>query len=254
MAAYRKPMREQVVIDCFPCSAERYADGYAIVAVDVIRATTMATTAVEHGRSCYCADSLEMAYRIAARLENPLLAGELGGNMPGDFDLNNSPAELVQRHDVARPLVMLSSSGTKLMLEAARHGEATYIASFRNYAATAGYLAGRHPRVAVIGAGSRNEFREEDQMCCAWIAGALVKSGYAAANAKTTETIERWRGAYPQACCVSHSVDYLRRSGQMHDLWFILQHINDVDTTYRMAGEEVVAVEKAAYCAVPEAA
>ena len=28
-------------------------------------------------------------------------------------------------------------------------------------------------RVAVIGAGSKGEFREEDQICCAWIAAGL---------------------------------------------------------------------------------
>ena len=37
-------MTETVVIDCFPSSVARYVDDHAIVAVDVIRATTMAVT------------------------------------------------------------------------------------------------------------------------------------------------------------------------------------------------------------------
>jgi hypothetical protein len=39
-------MIRSVVIDCFPASVARYVDDHAIVAVDVIRATTVAVTAV----------------------------------------------------------------------------------------------------------------------------------------------------------------------------------------------------------------
>jgi len=38
-------MESTVVIDCFPESAAFYRSGYAIVAVDAIRSTTMAVTA-----------------------------------------------------------------------------------------------------------------------------------------------------------------------------------------------------------------
>ena len=86
-----------VVIDCFPDSVRRYREGYAIVAIDVIRATTTAVTAVAMGRRCFPVPSIEHALPIAARLDQPLLVGELGGNMPYGFDLTNSPAELAQR-------------------------------------------------------------------------------------------------------------------------------------------------------------
>ena len=49
-----------------------------------------------------------------------------------------------------------------------------YVACLRNYSALIAYLAAHHPMVAVIGAGSRGEFREEDQLCCAWIAEGLL--------------------------------------------------------------------------------
>src|SRR5437762_14076988 len=50
-------------------------------------------------------------------------------------------------------------------------------------------------KVAVIGAGSRDEFREEDQLCCAWIARDLLAQGFAAANERTTEIVRRWQDA-----------------------------------------------------------
>jgi len=81
---------KEVVIDCFPESVENYRRGYAIVAVDIIRATTTAITGVALGRRCYPTPTLEAAVPLAAKLTNPLLVGELGGSMPYGFDMNNS--------------------------------------------------------------------------------------------------------------------------------------------------------------------
>ena len=43
-------MKPRVVIDCFPSSVAKYRTGYTVVAIDVIRATTTAITAVLSGR------------------------------------------------------------------------------------------------------------------------------------------------------------------------------------------------------------
>jgi 2-phosphosulfolactate phosphatase len=246
-------MRESVIIDCFPSSVARYRQEYAIVAIDVIRATTMAITSAASGRRTFCANSLEAVRRIAQKLENPLIAGELGGDMPEGFDMNNSPADLLERADLHRPLILLSSSGTKLVWEASRGAEPAYLACFRNYSAVSQYLVGRHHKIAVIGAGSREEFREEDQMCCAWIAEQLIEAGYAAENRATLDIVERWTGAPPTACWGSNSVGYLRRSGQLRDLNFILEHVDDLESAFTVTGNEIV-VPTAALTEMVEAA
>ena len=84
----------RVTIDCFhehlaPVPAET-----AIMAVDVIRATTTAITAVTLGWRLYPAGSIEVAVRLAADLDQPMLAGELGGVQPYGFDLQNSPVQI----------------------------------------------------------------------------------------------------------------------------------------------------------------
>src|SRR5215831_12709879 len=155
-------MRKTVVIDCFPESLPAYRRGYAIVAVDVIRATTTAVTCVALGRRCYPVPSLEACVPLAARLNNPLLVGELGGSMPYGFHLNNSPADLEGRTDIYRPMILLSTSGTRVIC-GTDESQATYAASLRNFTAQARFLDVFHPTVALIGAGSRGEFRDEDQ-------------------------------------------------------------------------------------------
>src|SRR5436190_1524775 len=102
-----KPSERIVAIDFTPESVERYRDGYAVVAIDVIRATTTLITASAQGRRCYVAPSVEAAVARAAALEHPLLAGEVGGNMPFGFDLTNSPAAIAARTDVERPMVLV---------------------------------------------------------------------------------------------------------------------------------------------------
>ena len=232
-------MPPTVAIDFFPESVARYREDHAIVAVDVIRATTTAVTAVAIGWRCYPTPSLEAAVPLAARLQNPLLVGELGGNMPYGFDLTNSPAELAGRTDITRPLILLSTSGTQLLWEA-RTAPAAYAACLRNYSSQVRHLAGRFDKVAVIGAGSRGEFREEDQLCCAWIADGLIQSGYEAANPATLEIVERWRGQPVESFLPSHSVAYLQRTNQLRDLDYILAHIDDLQAVFLLENDHLV--------------
>jgi 2-phosphosulfolactate phosphatase len=232
-------MRKTVVIDCFPESIEAYRNGYAIVAVDVIRATTTAVTGVAIGRRCFPVPSLEAAVPLAARLTNPLLVGELGGSMPYGFDLNNSPADLEPRTDIHRPMILLTTSGTRLICGASE-SQAMYIACLRNYSAQVKHLLAHHPRVAVIGAGSRGEFRKEDQLCCGWIAGALLDAGYEAQDGRTVALARQWSGVPASVISDGASAEYLHNSGQSRDLDFILAHVDDLDEVYRYERGQVI--------------
>jgi 2-phosphosulfolactate phosphatase len=229
-----------VSICCFQSGLCEYIDNPALVAVDVIRATTTAITAISMGRECHLAPTLQAAFDMASQLANPLLAGEIGGDMPPGFDMTNSPAELARRSDVSRPLVLLSSTGTRLMYDISCSHSA-YLACFRNYSATTDCLAKNHDAVVLIGAGTRGEFREEDQMCCAWIASGLMESGFTAADETTSQLVERWHGAEPAAFLTSKSVAYLQRSAQLDDLDFILSHFDDVKTPSKVRANEITA-------------
>jgi 2-phosphosulfolactate phosphatase len=232
-------MRKTVVIDYLPESVKAYRGDYAIVAVDVIRATTTAVTCVALGRKCYPVCSAEEAALLATDLDDPLLVGEVGGFMPDSFDLNNSPVELESRTDSSRPMIHLSTSGTRLIC-GAEESQAMYIACLRNYSAQIAYLAAYHPKVAVIGAGTKGEFREEDQLCCAWIAEGLLKAGYEPENARTATIIEQWSGVPADVIVDGASAEYLRRTSQTKDLEFILTHIDDLNEVYRFERNQVV--------------
>lgn len=228
-----------VVIDCFPESLPRYRTGHAVVAVDVIRATTTAVTAVAGGWRCFPVASIEAAVELGRRLEHPLLTGELGGHMPYGFHLSNSPAQLAAVTGAAdRPVVLLSTSGTRVLCEASRD-EAVYAACLRNYTAQAEALVADHRKVAIVGAGARGEFRIEDQLACAWIAELLIEAGYQPLGG-TAGIVERWAGAPVETIAEGNSAAYLRQTGQSCDLDFILGHVDDVPAAFRLDGGELV--------------
>jgi len=82
-------------------------------------------------------------------------------------------------------------------------------------------------------------------MCCAWIAEGLAQAGYIFEDGRTEELVRRWSGAAPEACLVSKSIAYLRRTGQVEDLEFILRHVNDLSAVFMLERDEVVLVRMA---------
>ena len=230
-----------VAIDGFLEKCDRPLEGYATVAVDVIRTSTTAVTAVATGRRCFPVPTVEAATLLASEFENVLLAGEVGGNLPFGFEVTNSPYEMATRTDIDRPMILVSSSGTRLMARLETNGSA-YVGCFRNYNYLIQHLAKNHSKVLVVGAVTRGEFREEDQMCCAWIAEGLMAAGFRPEEDETSRLVDRWSGAPRDAFLTSASVKYLRSTGQERDLDFVLNHFDDLHAAFELhRGELVIA-------------
>jgi 2-phosphosulfolactate phosphatase len=229
---------QTVSIDCLPASVSRHGDASAIVAVDVLRSTTTAVTCLDIGRRCFPVASAEQAAERAALLDNPLLVGEVRGHRPPGFEMDNSPSELATRSDRERPVILLSSSGTPLLC-AVDGRPGIYAACLRNLSAQVAHLVEHHDRVVLIGAGSRGEFREEDQLCCAWIAERLADSGFAAGDG-TRELIARWSGTPLESILASRSASYLSSSGRDADVAFVLDHYDDCQLVTTLRSGELV--------------
>jgi len=228
----------KVTIGCFHEHLPSVARESTVVAIDVIRATTTAITAVAVGHRLYPAGSMEAAVRLAADLDRPILAGELGGLQPYGFDMQNSPSEMHDLRDNSQPIILLSTSGTRLMAEAADRG-VCHAACLRNASAQGRHLAEAGDDVVILGADSRGEFRDEDRLCAARIAGVLVDAGYGVADRFTSEVLDRWGEAPDDAFLQGRSAKYLRDTAQEHDLEFVLEHIEDLSSVYSVQRGEV---------------
>lgn len=239
-------MAKSFIIDCFPDAALKYRKDYVIVVIDVIRATTTATTAVNYGRRVFPVQTTDDAFILAETHTDALLVGELGGHVPYGFHMTNSPVQVTALETVdcgdfthsRRPIILLSSSGTQLLLNA-KGARNIYLGCFRNFTAVADLLASRHDRVALLGAGTRGRFRREDQMGCAWIGDRLRSAGFTAENEESESITERWRDIDPAIVRKGQSADYLKRSGQVHDLEFVIHHIDDLSVVPKFTEGEL---------------
>ena len=229
-------MIHSFVIDSLPESAARYRATHALVAVDVFRATTVIVTALAGGHPVYPVGTLAEALNTAGRLRQPLLAGEQAGVKPDGFDFDNSPLAL-EAASGREPVVLLTSAGT-LLLTNCRGASAIYVACLRNFSATARELS-RHRRVALIGAGTRGQPRDEDQMVCAWIGDLLREAGCRPEDDQTAREVVRWRRASIGRLRRGPSADFLRASGQEHDLEWVLTHVDDLEAVAVYNGQQV---------------
>jgi 2-phosphosulfolactate phosphatase len=240
----------EVVIDCFPSAVPRYGEEWTVVGIDVIRATTTATTALALGRTVYLAESIEDALELVEQAGGSLLVGELGGHVPYGFDVTNSPVQVAALSLLPsgrftapdRALILVSSSGIPLLLRASQASDrAVYAACLRNLSAVADHLARHHDRVALIGAGSRGQFRREDQLGCAWLARRLMARGFSVGNDDSRSVVDRWDDGSLNALRGGESAEYLRKTGCVHDLEFVLTHVDDLWVVPRVEGPQLVA-------------
>jgi 2-phosphosulfolactate phosphatase len=236
-------MRPKVRIACFTEGIAHTPLDSVVVAVDVFRATTTAVTCIASGRRCLLAADANTARRTAARLFEPILIGEVDGAVPEGFDEDNSPATLALRSDVARPAVLISSSGVPIMMLAGAH-RAVYAASLRNTKGLVEHLLDRRDdTITVVGAGTKGQFREEDQLGAAWVAAGLLANGYDAADAETSRLVHRWEGEPVETMLCSPSVTWLLKNGKGADIAFVLEHVDDLLTVPRLYRGELIAVE-----------
>lgn len=230
-------MKRSFVVDNLPVAVSRYRHTHVLVVADVFRATTTLLTALAAGREVYVARSVDEAHQLAAAVPDALLLGEQAGDQPQGFDMNNSPS-LLEGMDDRRPVVVLSSSGTPLLVEAAL-APAAYALCLRNLTATAEHLVELDGPFALIGAGTRGAPRAEDQMACARLGRKLMDLGCTPADENAAREVESWSGQPLGALRDGPSAGYLRRSQQEVDIDFVLSHLDDLALVARVDGNRV---------------
>ena len=117
-------------------------------------------------------------------------------------------------------------------------------------AAQVAHLADGEASVALVGATTRGEFREEDQICCARIAAPLMQRGFEPVG-MTEEIVARWHAAQVDEVKISKSCRYLAEIGRLDDLAFILSHVDDVDGVFEVRNAEIIPAVPTSARAVP---
>jgi 2-phosphosulfolactate phosphatase len=182
------------------------------IVVDVLRATSTIAQALASGyRRVLCCAEIDEARVLAVSQGPAKLAGERHLEHIEGFDFGNSPRE-VAGEPAADTLILTTTNGTRLLVDAAARFERVYVGSLLNLDAVAAAARESGEDVAVLCAGVLGQVTLDDAYCAGRIAEAL--GGDPVDSAVAAIRLARSFGSALDGLGSSRSADNLRR----HDL------------------------------------
>jgi 2-phosphosulfolactate phosphatase len=197
------------------------------IVVDVLRATSTMTQALAAGyRRVLCCAEIEEA-RALAETEGPAkLAGERRLEHIEGFDFGNSPSE-VAGQPAADTLILSTTNGTRLLVDAAARFDRVYVGSLLNLDAVARAARETGEDVAVLCAGVLGQLTLDDAYCAGRIAEAL--GGAPADSATVAIRLAHTFGSALEGLGASWSAGNLRRHNLEADIeWCARESVLDV--------------------------
>jgi 2-phosphosulfolactate phosphatase len=140
-----------------------------VVVVDILRATSVMTTALAHGITSITPVATVEECRALKEL-GYLAAAERDGKTVEGFDFGNSPFTYMDKNLAGKKLAVTTTNGT-LAITRSVNAEEVVIGSFLNISAVANYLMSRECDVMILCAGWKGMVNLEDTI----FAGALVE-------------------------------------------------------------------------------
>jgi 2-phosphosulfolactate phosphatase len=201
------------------------------IVVDVLRATSTMTQALAAGyRRVLCCAEIEEA-RALAETEGPAkLAGERRLEHIEGFDFGNSPSE-VAGQPAAETLILSTTNGTRLLVDAAARFDRVYVGSLLNLDAVARAARETGEDVAVLCAGVLGQLTLDDAYCAGRIAEAL--GGAPADSATVAIRLAHTFGSALEGLGASWSAGNLRRHNLEADIeWCARESVLDVVPRY----------------------
>ena len=147
--------------------------GQTAVVIDVLRATSVITTALENGaREVIPVKTVEEAQNLYATCDNALSCGERNAVKIEGFDLGNSPLEYKKKVVEGKTLILTTTNGTNAINNIIGADEVV-LACFRNVAAVVEHIVGLSHRgcrdIIIVCAGTESHFSLDDGLCAGMI-------------------------------------------------------------------------------------
>ena len=151
--------------------------GKIAVVIDVLRATSVITTALSNGaREVVPVKTIEEAQSLYAQLEptSTLRGGERHAVKIEGFDFGNSPLEYTKERVGGKTIILTTTNGTNA-INNVKGADEVVLACFRNAEAVAHHLVetsqcGGSTNIVIVCAGTEGRFSLDDGLC----AGLLI--------------------------------------------------------------------------------
>lgn len=164
------------IIDVAGNITQEKVQGKTVVIIDVLRATSVMTTALANGvRAIYPYKDIESVLENSKKDKNPLLCGERKGLKIEGFDCGNSPLEYPREIVEGRNMYMTTSNGTRAIEKSADGAERIYISAFLNVGRVVKQLIEDNKDVVIVCSGTDDNFSLDDALCAGEIIKRVVK-------------------------------------------------------------------------------
>ncbi|TPE44623.1 2-phosphosulfolactate phosphatase [Pontibacter mangrovi] len=198
--------------------------GKAVVAVDILRATsTMVTAFAEGAANIFPVMELEECRGFSER--GCLTAAERNGIKAEGFDLGNSPFGYMGGHVQGRDIAITTTNGTRA-IRLSEAAEEIVVGSFLNLQTVADHLAELGLDVLVVCAGWKGQFNLEDTL----FAGALVErlqDSFSSENDSALAAVYLYQTAKADMVAFLRQSSHVRRLEHLEihkDIEFCLRH------------------------------
>jgi 2-phosphosulfolactate phosphatase len=199
------------------------------IAIDVLRASTTITTALNSGAEAIqvFSDIDELfAASEAFPEEKRLRAGERGGRKVAKCDLGNSPLDCTPEKVEGKRLFLSTTNGTRC-LESVQKISTVIVAALINRQAVVNYLLKKKPgKVWLVGSGWEGDYSLEDTICAGAIADGVLEQSKSSLSklAGNDELIaavalyRQWKGQLQEVMALSSHGQRLNRLRGQKDI------------------------------------
>ena len=199
-------------------------EGKAVVAVDILRATSTMVTAFAHGATdIFPVMELEECRAYAGK--GCLTAAERNGIKAEDFDLGNSPFSYMNGIVQGRSIAITTTNGTRA-IRLSEAAEEVVIGSFLNLQPVADHLRELQLDVIVVCAGWKGKFNLEDTLFAGALADCLQQD-FSFENDATLASLHLYQAAKPDMFSFLKESSHVRRLENLNiheDIRYCLQH------------------------------
>lgn len=156
---------------------EEKIKGKSIVVIDILRATSVITTAINNG----CTEVIpvikieEALEKVKHNRENYILGGERKALKIEGFDCSNSPLEYEQKVVKDKTLVITTSNGTRA-IKGSLSAKDILIGALINGKAVSEKLISLKNDVVIVNSGTDGQFSIDDFICSGYIINCIAKN------------------------------------------------------------------------------
>lgn len=152
---------------------EKEIEGKIAVVIDVLRATSVITTALYNGAS-EVVTTVEIEEALNYRDKNSILGGERKALKIDGFDLSNSPCEYRKEIVAGKRVILTTTNGTRTINKSIK-AESILIGCMLNGKAIAKKIVECNRDTCIVCAGTKGRFSLDDFICAGKILNDIVE-------------------------------------------------------------------------------